>query len=509
MADERRSGRAHVAEAVADPAAEPLAQKRKAGSSSTLLLLSVLTGVLLFPVALGSSQMIFNDGDVSWHIATGQWILQHHAIPRTDPFSFTWAGKPWVPIEWLAEVIYASAYSFAGYSGVSGVVTAALIALNGIVFFNALRWSRRVSSPLVTLVALDLVLIPMMLARPHLLAWPIMAGWIWLMLWARERNRAPPIWAALVMTLWANLHGSFVFGLALIGPFALEALLADRGQAFRTIRDWGLFGLASVAASLITPNGLEGFLHPFAIMGMGSLQEIGEWRSADFSQLGLFEIVLLEALFFCLWLGVRIPPLRLLLLLALLHMALQHTRHQPVFLVLAALLSARELATAIAAAFPARETKPAPSLPPRYAAAAVLAMLCLVVGLRLGFQVERRDDPLSPMRALAAVPVGLRAQPVYNDYLFGGYLIFAGVKPYIDGRADMYGDAFLLNYTSMKNSSPQRVQAELDRRGAQWTILQSTSRVAAMLDRSPQWMRIWSDRIAIVHVRRAALLQPQ
>ena len=61
--------------------------------------------VLLIPAVLGSSQTIFNDGDVSWHIATGQWILDHRAIPHTDPFSFTWAGKPWVPIEWLAEVI--------------------------------------------------------------------------------------------------------------------------------------------------------------------------------------------------------------------------------------------------------------------------------------------------------------------------------------------------------------------------------------------------------------------
>ena len=76
---------------------------------------------------LGSSKTIFNDGDVSWHIATGQWILDHRAIPHVDPFSFTWAGKPWVPIEWLAEVFYASAYRLAGYGGVAALVTAALM----------------------------------------------------------------------------------------------------------------------------------------------------------------------------------------------------------------------------------------------------------------------------------------------------------------------------------------------------------------------------------------------
>ena len=458
--------------------------------------------------ALMMTPKLLGDPDTYWHLATGEWMLRHGQVPHADPFSYTFLGHAWTAQEWLSELVMALAFRGGGWSGVMLLTglsfAAAMVVIGG---YLARYLSTRVTLVVLLFVALGVE--PMLLARPHVLALPVLAAWAVGLISAREAGRAPTLWLLPLMTLWANLHGSFVFGLALIGPFALEALLADRGQALRTIRDWGLFGVGSLVASLITPNGLEGFLHPFLTMGMRSLQEIGEWRSADFSQLDLFEIVLLEALFFCLWLGVRIPPLRLLLLLALLHMALEHTRHQPVFLVLAALLSAPGLANAIAAAFPARDTKPTASLPPRYGAAAVLAMLCLVVGLRLGFQVERRDDPLSPMRALAAVPVGLRAQPVYNDYLFGGYLIFAGVRPYIDGRADMYGDAFLLNYTSMKNSSPQRVQAELDRRGAQWTILQSTSRVAAMLDRSPQWERIWSDRIAIVHVRRTALPQAQ
>src|SRR3954466_2691876 len=186
------------------------------------LFLPALVGVLLLAAALGSSKSIFNDGDVSWHIATGQWILQHGAIPRTDPFSFTWAGKPWVPIEWLAEVIYASAYRLAGYAGVAGLVTGALMALHAIVYFNASRWVR---SALLPIVAMDFVLLPMLLARPHLLTWPLLAFWTWLMLRARQEDRAPPLPAALLMSLWANLHGGYVFGLVIAAAFALEALV--------------------------------------------------------------------------------------------------------------------------------------------------------------------------------------------------------------------------------------------------------------------------------------------
>src|SRR4029453_15161589 len=146
------------------------------------------------------------DGDVSWHIATGEWILDHRAVPYADPFSFTWAGKPWVPIEWLAETIMAGAYRLAGYSGIAALVTAALMTLHMIAFLNATRFIRPFVA-LGALIAMDLVLIPMMLARPHLIAWPMTAFWTWLMLRAREKGRAPPLAAALLMVIWANLHG--------------------------------------------------------------------------------------------------------------------------------------------------------------------------------------------------------------------------------------------------------------------------------------------------------------
>ena len=151
--------------------------------------IALLIGVILIPAALGSSTTIFNDGDVSSHIATGQWILDHRALPHTDPFSFTWAGRPWVPFEWLAEVLFAGSYRLAGYSGVAALATAAMMSLHAIVYFNAARFVRPWTAVAV-LVAMDVVLVPMMLARPNLLAWVLISFWTWLMLRARQGDRA-------------------------------------------------------------------------------------------------------------------------------------------------------------------------------------------------------------------------------------------------------------------------------------------------------------------------------
>jgi len=215
--------------------------------------LPMLVAVLLIPAVLGSSQTIFNDGDVSWHIATGQWILDHRAIPHTDPFSFTWFGKPWVPIEWLAEVLYAAAYRLAGYGAVAALVTAALMALHGTVYLNASRWIR---GSLLPIIAMDFVLLPMLLARPHVLTWPLIAFWTWLMLRAREQDRAPPLIAAAAMTVWANLHGSFAFGLVIAAAFGLEAFV-DSADRMRALRQWLVFGIASALACLVNGNGVQ------------------------------------------------------------------------------------------------------------------------------------------------------------------------------------------------------------------------------------------------------------
>src|SRR5260221_7678761 len=106
--------------------------------------LPLFVAVLLIPAVLGSSQTIFNDGDVSWHIATGQWILDHRAIPHADPFSYTWLGKPWVPIEWLAEAIYASAYRLAGYGGGAAPGAPAPRAPGATLHFHTRPWGRGV-----------------------------------------------------------------------------------------------------------------------------------------------------------------------------------------------------------------------------------------------------------------------------------------------------------------------------------------------------------------------------
>jgi hypothetical protein len=453
------------------------------------LFLPVLVGVLLLPAALGSSQTVFNDGDVSWHIATGQWILQHHAIPRTDPFSFTWAGKPWVPIEWLAEVIYASVYNLAGYSGVGALVTAVLMALNAIVFFNAVRWTR---FGLLVLVAMNLVLIPMMLARPHLLAWPIMAGWIWLMLWAREHDRAPPVWAALIMTLWANLHGGFVFGLLIAAAFGLEALIYSPDKA-RAFRQWLLFGIACAVAVCINANGIEGALHPLRFTQLQMLPMIDEWKPSSPKVTPWFFGVLAFVVALILWKRPRLHPVRGLLLAAFLAAAMFQARHQAMLAIIGAMLLPEAFADGV-------EREPGGDR--RAVAMVALAGALLLIAVRAFLPLTPHESDTNPWKLIASVPPELRSQPVLNDYSMGGPLILSGIRTYIDGRGDMYGDPHVLTYSRIVGGDRE----EFDRAVRQWNITwaivaKRDKKLIDMLDHAPGWRRIRQNGIGIVYAR--------
>ena len=130
------------------------------------------------------------------------------------------------------------------------------------------------------------------------------------------------------------------------------------------------------------------------------------------------------------------------MLLGLLHMALQHNRHVMLAALIAAMLLAEPMAKALGQSPPA----PRPARAGAWLAFAALALALILCAAPRPVPRCDRTGRATPGAALAHVPAALRAQPVLNDYAFGGYLIFEGVRPFIDGRADLYGDAFLARY---------------------------------------------------------------
>lgn len=464
--------------------------------------ITILSAVVFIVFVNLCAWSMLSDGDTGWHIAAGNWILDHRAVPTVDPFSYTFAGKPWVAHEWLSEVLMALVYRAAGWSGIAVLFASAVAGMFFLVGAELRRWMS-FHWLAVALTALFFLLQPFMLARPHMLAWPMLAIWTIGLMRARERDRAPPLALAALMTLWANLHGSFLFGFVLLAAFGLEALIAGRARPIPVLRSWGVFALAALAAALLTPHGIDGLMFPLQVSGMTSLPLIIEWQPTAFGKVSSFEIILLATFFLLLSRGVRVPPVRLILLLGILHLALAHIRHQAVLGIVGALILAAPAGdrgadgeARLRPALKDKRSRPAITL-------AILSVILLLVSVaRLAVPMKRPDTRDTPVAAVAALPDHLRTEHGFNRYGFGGLLILNGFRPYIDGRADLYGDAFLHDYSRIANGDAPRWNEAVRRWNIRWAILSPGDRLAIVLASDKGWRRLYADKWAIVFVKR-------
>lgn len=432
------------------------------------------------------SSSLFNDGDTAWHLATGQLILDSRSIPQTDPFSHTFPGQPWTAHEWLAELMMAGVFRLGGWAALAAGFALAFAVTLALLARELLR-ALPLRYGLLALALTGAVLAPFMLARPHVLAWLLLALWLLALLRARERRTVPPVaWAAL-MLIWANLHASYVFALGLLAAFALEALIEEADRR-RVIFGWGRFGLLAAMFALVTPHGWQGLVYPLKVSGMEVLPLIEEWRPSRFPEDALF-LVYAAAVAVLAFLGrSKLSLVRLALLVLLAAMAVLHARHQPLFVIVAALVISRGLSSRL---------DPRAAVPLR----PVLILLAGLALLRVLLPLERSDSATYPATAIGRVPHAVRQQPVLNSYSFGGPLILHGIAPYIDGRADMYGDHFTAEHHRIILGDRKLFDRAVHRFGIRWTILQRGSPLIERLDRDPRWRRLHEDRWAVVHMR--------
>ncbi|MBT1512382.1 hypothetical protein KIP88_17925 [Bradyrhizobium sp. SRL28] len=451
-------------------------------------------GVYVLSLVYGSG--LLGDSDTYWQIAVGQWILDHGTLPRVDVYSFSKLGEPWISSSWLAQILYAVSYNLAGWTGPVVVAAGSIAAAFGLL---AHILERRIPAGYATLVALVAMALSAshFLARPHVLAMPVMVAWAYGLMTASERRQPPSFWLLPLIALWANLHGGFVFGLVLAGAFAIDALWnAEPSQRKPLALRWAAFGLAALAACCFTPYGWESILASRKILDLGVLLRIiSEWAPADFSKLSLFELTILALIAGVLYRGVRLSPPRIALMLGLLHMALSHGRNLEIF----ALLLPIVLLTPVSQQFALQST---PSGRMTFVSAAMLAVALGISTWALA--AHQIYSPLKSKSPAAAVEIikthNLRR--VLNDRAFGGYLIGRQMPVFIDGRAELYGEKFTMDYfNALDLKDVSQFLGLLKDHDIDALLLRPDAPAAGLLDHLGVWRRVYADDVAVLYMR--------
>jgi hypothetical protein len=499
------------------------------------------TLLLLFLMAEGATSLL-KDSDTGWHIRTGQWILQHHAVPRQDLFSFSKPGEPWFAWEWGSDVLFALVHQYAGLAGVAllaGVVIALLYAL-------LYRLMLRQGVNLV--VALPLVMLASYagsihwLARPHMFSWLFGLLFYWVLLEVPvEQPRV--FWLVPLTALWTNLHGSFVLGLVLIAVFAAGEVVRaavtsgqesgnSRREALGRAGRYGLLLAACAAASLVNPYFFRVHLHIFKYLQDDYiLNHIGEFFSPNFrfTPAKFFEVLLVLGGGAAVWAVRRGRYAQALLVVAFTHFSLQSARHIPLYAIFVAPVIGGALTEALEAAKNSvglsgwlrstlvgfkkfgDDNRPLDLRPRVYALSVVVTVFTcalVILSTHAGRPKELRaqfNPQQFPVRAADYLALSGPDTDIFTTDQWASYLIYRfypRVRVFMDGRSDYYGAAvgnLYLNvigvqYTWEKTLDDYRVRT---------VLLPASEGLAGAMKESRRWHVDYDDGIAILFSRTA------
>lgn len=476
----------------------------------------VLFVLLALGVPFGLGMRIANqDGDLGRHLRVGEEILRRGGLFYEDPFSYTMAGQPFVPFEWLSEVLFALAFRLGGMPAMA-VLTGLVIALTYALVVLFLR--RQGMDPLLALlvgVLAALVGSIHWLARPHIFT--ALGAVLTLMLLERgTRGRGLLLYVPL-FAAWANLHGGFLYGLILIGVYLAgdlaEMVLGGNEPAWRrlAVAHAGALG-AALVGSLLNPVGPALFSHVTGYLGQRYLlQQTIEYRSPNFhlpqAQLFLLAVLLLVALVATA--GRRPSFPRLLLLLVNLAFALYSARNIPLFAVTALPAIALAADPFWRGLRPLGRFRQAVAQGERFsttgawalAASIGLVLLALASGrvagrdlLPTGFDASR--FPVEAVQRARAA--GLQGR-IFNEFGWGGYLLYAWPEQrvFMDGQTDFYGEDLARAYVQVTELRPGWRDV-LQAWDVSLAVLPTGSPLAHELAREPGWQVWYRDDTAAI-----------
>lgn len=480
-------------------AAQPSAARRAA--------IRVPAGFLGIFVCLAGSLAVLRpvlDPDIGWHVRTGQLILASHVVPTTDPYSFTRLGAPWVEHEWLWQVAAALLDMAGGRSAIAVANGLAVGLVLGLIYMT-LR-DRGVAAAFAAAgTATGLAVLAVYAeARPGMVVGLFSAGFIF----AFERYRRSGNWkwlclAPAIELLWANMHGSYILGLALCGCYGLGAVWETR--RWRSLTTWLATGSAAVAASLLNPLGPN--LYRFTL-GASQLsvnrQLVYEWQPPDFRLLTFAPVFAGIVLLLAMAIFGRVAPrsrTAQLLLVAGCAGAMESQQFILFFAVAAAPLAGEML------------QQVAPRAPRTISAPSAMVMAIMLAGLTLAGPVMHLNPAAArqaiaqnyPVDAVEYVEQQHLEGPLWNEFGWGGYLIGAlpRIPVFADGRTEMYGNDFELEVARV-TFGEQPAAPLLDRYGVQLALVKADSPVVSQLEAAPDWRRVYSDNLAVVLVREQA-----
>lgn len=490
---------------------------------------------LFLAVALLCCHQII-DVDIGWHLKAAELIIQNSHVPETDDFSYTSAGREWIDLHWLYQLVTYGVYTAFGVPGLALLRMAVILST---FLLLALIASRNFSSPIFAgAMLIGVLAFERYFPRPETFTYLLVAAYL-LILHRHYQRGGRVLWLLpLLQVLWTNVEGLFILGLVLVGAFIAgeiaEHILAPGGHMRKPLRAILVVGLLCVMATALNPYGVRGMMFPFVLYTrLGGGREI---FSSTITELMPPPLALFTELHWPLWffnalialtvvsvmLAIRRPLCPWLFACgAFLFLAIRARRNIPLFVCTAVPLTAMNLH--FAAHVIVTRCRWLAIHKRRIAHSLAVVITLLSLGLAASVVTGHycaRYLPLAqpgigfsyymyPREAFDFVCRENLSGPMFNNIGIGGYLIWKGYprrRVFIDGRLEVHGRAFYTEYiVSMRH--PERWNTVAQKYGVEYAILQHTMSdtlpLLAVLQKSADWTLVYYDDVSVVFVRKS------
>jgi hypothetical protein len=220
--------------------------------------------------------------DLAYHVKVGELMVAEHALPRTDAFAWTTAGRPWLDQNWGAQLLLYGIWRLGGFPLVVVVNALLSVAAWGLVAAACRRRTANLRVIAGAILIGYVAAVATFSARPQMFSLLLFAAELYLLEAARTRPRVA-LAIPLLMVLWANLHGAFIVG---IGLLVIEVAAAtwrrDRPGVVRHL----VVTVASVAALLVNPWGVRVLGYALSLPTSRLITgQVSEWGPTNVRQL--------------------------------------------------------------------------------------------------------------------------------------------------------------------------------------------------------------------------------
>ena len=446
------------------------------------------------------------ESDIWYHLRNARETVQRGDVPRFDVYTFTSAGTPVIDYEWVSELVYFFAFERWGQHGLLAVYTLLLVVSYWLVYRLACR--RGANPTVAALFTAFGVVVGSFSFGPRMMHF----GWLCLVLVMvildRSEQHPATVWLLPpLFCVWINLHGSWPFGLVILGATIFDGALRLhwrrlQGGAWsrRRLAITVAAAIMSVAVLLVNPYGLSLLLYPFELLSRQEYQVsiVYEWDPVDFGTFyGRLALVMILGVVAVAWRGTNAWRVRdVLIILFAFWAALTHQR----FLGFASLV----LIPIVTPHIRAWRNSPARAHTPVLDSLLIVALV-LVIGRSIPARatLDRHIESEFPHAALGFMTRERIDGRLFNMFDYGGYIAWHAphLKTFADGRADIFTyNGVLRDY--MDAIWAGRTFEVMDKYRIDLVLVPPDGVVSSTLRSSADWRILYSDKVSILFQRR-------